>query len=51
MKDARITIRINELEKEKIAAIAAKKDVPIAQIIREAIREYLEKEFEANKQN
>lgn len=50
MKNSTITIRINELEKEKIAAIAADKDVPVAQIIREAIREYLEKEFEANKQ-
>lgn len=50
MKNSTITIRINEQEKEKIAAIAAEKDVPVAQIIREAIREYLERDFD-KKQN
>ena len=44
MKNSTITIRINEQEKTKIAEIAAAKDVPVAQIIREAIREYIEKQ-------
>lgn len=44
MKNSSITIRISEQEKEKITAIAASKDVPVAQIIREAIREYIEKQ-------
>jgi len=41
MKNSTITIRINEQEKERIAAIAAEKDVSVAQIIREAVREYI----------
>lgn len=42
MKDERITIRITEAEKERIKVIAAKRDIPVAQLIREAIKEYME---------
>ena len=41
MKDSQITIRISEAEKEAIKAYADKKDIPVSQIIREAIREYI----------
>lgn len=41
MKDSQITIRISEAEKEAIKAYAVKKDIPVSQIIREAIREYI----------
>ena len=43
MKNSTVTIRINELEKVKLAEIAKEKDIPTSQIIREAIREYLTK--------
>lgn len=42
MKLASITIRISEAEKEAIKAFAEKRDVPISQVIREAIREYIQ---------
>ena len=41
MKTATITIRIAEEEKEKLAAIALKKDVPVSQVVREACKFYL----------
>lgn len=44
MKTASITIRISEDEKERFNKIAAKKDVPLSQLIREAMREYLNQE-------
>ncbi len=44
MKNTTITIRISEQEKEALVAIAAKKDVPVSQLVREAIREYLKQE-------
>ena len=44
MKDTSITIRLTEQEKERIKAVAAKKDIPVSQIIRELIKEYIEKE-------
>lgn len=43
MKNSTITIRINDQEKMKLAEIAKIKDISVAQIIREAIREYLVK--------
>ena len=43
MKNSTITIRINDQEKTKLAEIAKEKDISVAQIIREAIREYLAK--------
>ena len=42
MKDSNITIRISAAEKDRLKALAAEKDIPISQIIREAIRQYLQ---------
>lgn len=44
MKDTTITFRLSEFEKAKIVAEAKKRDVSVAQIIREACRKYLESE-------
>lgn len=43
MKNSTITIRINDQEKARLAEIAKEKDISVAQIIREAIRDYLTK--------
>ena len=43
MKNSTITIRINDQEKARLAEIAKEKDISVAQIIREAIRDYLVK--------
>ena len=43
MKNTTITIRINNQEKARLAEIAKEKDISVAQIIREAIRDYLVK--------
>ena len=42
MKDEKITIRINEEEKEQLKMIAAKRDIPMSQLIREAVRKLVE---------
>ena len=42
MKDATITIRIKEQEKEQLIEAAARRDMPLSQLIREALREYIE---------
>lgn len=42
MKDEKITIRINEEEKEQLKMIAAKRDIPMSQLIREAVRKLIE---------
>ena len=42
MKDATITIRISEQEKHYLMEAAARKDIPLSQLIREALREYVE---------
>lgn len=44
MKNTTIGIRISEQEKEKLITIAAKKDIPLSQLVREAVREYMNKE-------
>ena len=44
MKDTTMTIRLAQADKDKLRELAAKKDVPVAQIIREAIKECLNKE-------
>jgi predicted DNA binding CopG/RHH family protein len=41
MKDTQITVRLSEIEKEKIKALAAEKDIPLSQIVREAIKKFL----------
>lgn len=41
MKTATIGLRISEQEKAQLEIVAAKKDIPLSQLIREAIREFL----------
>lgn len=43
-KEAKITLRVHEEDKELLQAIAIKKDIPMSQIIRKLIEEYIEKE-------
>lgn len=38
-KDERVNVRINEAEKAELEAIGEKLDVPVSQIVREAVRE------------
>lgn len=42
MKDTNITFKLSEAEKERIKAAAAEKDIPVSQLIREAVKEYFE---------
>ena len=42
MKDEKITIRISEEEKEQLKMIATKRDIPMSQLIREAVRKLIE---------
>lgn len=44
MKTDKITIRISEAEKEQLKAIAAKRDVPMSQLIRDMIKNYIQEE-------
>ena len=44
MKDTKITIRISEAEKQKIFELAAKRDIPVSQLIRELCRDIFDKE-------
>lgn len=44
MKNVSITFRLSEAEKEKLEVIAKKKDIPVSQLIREAVREVFQKE-------
>lgn len=46
MKDVSITFRLRESEKEQLMAIAANKDVPVSQLIREAVKKYLKESKE-----
>lgn len=40
-KDATITIRLPEQDKEALKAIATKKDMPISQLIRVLVKNYI----------
>lgn len=40
-KNATITFRINEQLKERLEAMAANKDIPVSQLIREIIKDFL----------
>ena len=42
MKTSNITFKLTDTEKEAIRALAHKKDVPMSQIIREAIKKYIQ---------
>lgn len=43
-KMSTITFRLSDEEKDKIEAFAQEKDIPMSQIVREAIREYMKKD-------
>ena len=43
-KEAKITIRLYEEDKQVLVEIAKEKDVPMSQIIRQLISSYIEKE-------
>ncbi len=42
MKNVSLTIRLSEAEKDRLVALAQTKDVPASQLVREAIKKYLE---------
>ena len=42
MKDTTITFRLSEAEKQKIVEMAAKRDIPVSQLVRELCRKTLE---------
>ena len=44
MKSATITIRLSEQDKTQLEAIAERKDIPISQMVREAIKEYIKED-------
>lgn len=44
MKTQSITLRISQKEKERLVAIAAKRDIPLSQLIREILKKGLEEE-------
>ena len=44
MKLESITIRISESEKEQLKEIATNLDVPMSQLIRQAIKKYIQEE-------
>lgn len=51
MKDEKITIRIAEDEKELLKTISAQKDIPMSQLIREAIKLYIQEEERNERKN
>jgi predicted transcriptional regulator len=44
--DNKITIRIDEIEKELLQEYAEERDMTVSQIIRRLIKEFLDQEFE-----
>lgn len=44
MKDVSITFRLKESEKAALVAIAAAKDVPVSQLVREAVKKLLKED-------
>lgn len=44
MKDTNITFRLSEEEKQKLKDMAAARDIPVSQLIREICREIFDKE-------
>ena len=44
MKNATITFRLNEQEKERLEQLAAVKDIPVSQLVRALIKEAIQKE-------
>lgn len=46
MKDVTITFRLSESEKKQLVAKAAAKDIPVSQLVREAVKKYLKEDQE-----
>lgn len=44
MKTERITIRVTEYEKEILKCMAADKDIPLSQLVRQFIKERIQEE-------
>lgn len=44
MKDTTITFRLSESEKQRLKDMAAKRDIPVSQLVRELCREIFDKE-------
>ena len=44
MKDTNITFKLSEEEKNAIKIFATKKDIPMSQVIREAVKKYIQEE-------
>lgn len=44
VKTETIAFRVSTEEKQKLEAIAKQKDIPVSQLIREAIRQYIQQE-------
>lgn len=44
MKDSSITFRIGEAEKAQLLLMALNRDIPVSQLIREIIREAIQKQ-------
>ena len=42
MKNTNITFKLSEAEKEAIKAVAEKLDIPMSQLIREAVKKYIQ---------
>jgi predicted transcriptional regulator len=48
MKSTTITFRLTEQEKAAIMEVAQQRDIPFSQLIREAIRKYIQEEDKKN---
>ena len=44
MRNTSITFRLNEQEKERLEQLAAAKDIPLSQLVRELIKQAIQKE-------
>ena len=44
MRNTSITFRLNEQEKERLEQLAAAKDIPLSQLVRELIKDAIQKE-------
>lgn len=43
-KDASLTIRLSEREKEKLLELAKKRDIPVSQLVREVCKKIFQQE-------
>ena len=47
-KDTSLTFRLSEKEKEQLKTLAAKRDIPVSQLVRELCREIFNQEEKNN---